>query len=396
LRGLRARFYFQTKPSVVDGDATGGGVSVPTITAEDRTALTDSLRRLLADKSAEADVRRAMETPSGHDPALWKALADMGVVGLIIEADYGGVGAGPIELELVMEEVGAALLCAPLRSVVLAAGLVQALGDEETKSRLLPGLADGSRIATVALAGLKGGWTRDAVGVAAESVRGGWKLNGVASFVTDGQTADTLLVAAHTPEGIGIFETQPGAAGLSVKALPTFDHTLRLAELAFAETPALRLPPSGDAWPAVEKALDLARVALAGEQAGGARRALEITVDYAKTRAQFGRLIGSFQAIKHMAANLLLESESATSAARHAAKALADGGPDAAAAVSLAAFACADAFSAVTADAIQMHGGIAFTWAHPAHLYLRRARADAQLFGTPAFYRERFLAELGA
>jgi alkylation response protein AidB-like acyl-CoA dehydrogenase len=396
LRQLSGRFYFQTKPSVVDSDATGGGASVTTITAEDRTALTDSLRRLLADQSAEADVRRAMATPSGYDPALWKALADMGVVGLIIEPDYGGVGAGPVELELVMEEAGAALLCATLRSAVLAAGLIQALGDEETKSRLLPGIADGSRIATVALAGPRGGWTRDAIGVTAEGSGSDWRLNGVASFVTDGQSATVLLVAARTPDGVTILEVKPGAAGLAIKPLPAFDHTLRLAELSFADTPARRLPPSGDAWPAVEQALDLARVALAGEQAGGARRALEMTVDYAKIRAQFGRLIGSFQAIKHMAANLLLESESATSAARHAAKALADGAPDARTAISLAAFACADAFSAVTADAIQMHGGIAFTWAHPAHLYLRRARAAAQLYGTPAFYRERFLAALGA
>ena len=259
--------------------------NIATITAEDRTALTDSLRRLLADQSGEADVRRTMETPSGYDPGLWKALADMGIAGLVIEESYGGVGAGPVELELVMEETGAALLCAPLLSAVLASGLLQALGDDDGNRRLLPAIAKGAKIATVALA---------------------------------------------------------------------------------------------------------------GEQAGGAKRALEITVDYAKTRAQFGRLIGSFQAIKHMAANLMLESESAISAARAAAKALADGAPNANAQISLAAFACADAFSQVTADAIQMHGGIAFTWAHPAHLYLRRARADAQLLGAPAHYRERFLAELGA
>jgi alkylation response protein AidB-like acyl-CoA dehydrogenase len=203
-------------------------------------------------------------------------------------------------------------------------------------------------------------------------------------------------VAARAPDGIGIFEVEPGAPGLAVKPLPTFDHTLRLADLTFEATPARRFAASRPAWQAVEEALDLTRVALAGEQAGAAKRALEFTVDYAKTRAQFGRLIGSFQAIKHMAADLLLESESAISAARNAAARLAEGAADAPAAISLAAFACADAFSKVTADAVQMHGGIAFTWAHPAHLYLRRARADAQLFGTPAAYRERFLEALGA
>jgi alkylation response protein AidB-like acyl-CoA dehydrogenase len=371
---------------------------VPTITAEDRTALMDSLRRLLTDKSAEADVRRAMETPEGYDPALWRQLADMGVVGLVIGEDYGGVGAGPVELELVMEEAGAALLCSPLLSSgVLAAGLLQALDDEAAKTRLLPTLADSSRIATVALTGAKGGWTADAVDVTAKvGGNDAWTLSGVASFVTHGQIADVLLVVARAPDGLAVFEVEPGAKGLAIKPLPAFDHTLRLAELTFDTAPARRLASHRPAWDAVEAALDLARVALAGEQAGGARRALEFTVDYAKTRAQFGRLIGSFQAIKHMAADLLLESESATSAARHAAKALADGAKEAPAAISLAAFACADAFSRVTADAIQMHGGIAFTWAHPAHLYLRRARADAQLFGAPAAYRERYLQALGA
>jgi len=366
---------------------------VATIAAEDRTALTDSLRRLLADRSTEADVRRAMETPDGYDPSLWRQLAEMGVVGLVVDEEYGGVGAGPVELEAVMEEAGAALLCAPLiSSGVLAAGLLQALGDADAKARLLPGIADGSKIATVALTGPKAGWTVDSVAVTAS----GGGLHGVAGFVTDAQIADLLLVAAWDAGKIAIFEVEPGAKGLSIKPLPTFDHTLRLAEPTFAGTPARKLAASADAWAAVEKALDLARVALAGEEAGGAKRAMEITVDYAKTRVQFGRLIGSFQAIKHMAADILLEAESAVSAARHAARALADGAPDAASAISLASFACADAFSVVTAQAIQMHGGIAFTWAHPAHLYLRRARADAQLFGTSAAYRERFLTELGA
>lgn len=368
-----------------------------TITAEDRTALTDSLHRLLADRCTEADVRRTMETPEGYDPALWAALAEMGVVGLLVDEEYGGVGAGPVELERVTEETGAALLCGPLiSSGVLAAGLIQALDDEAAKSRLLPGVAAGTTIATVALAGPRGGWTEADVAVTAAPAGDGWALTGTSSFVTHAQVANVILVAARAPDGLGIFEVEPGARALAIKALPTFDHTLRMADLTFGATAARRLVSNRPAWQAVEPALDLARVALAGEQAGAAKRALEFTVDYAKTRAQFGRLIGSFQAIKHMAADLLLESESAISAARNAAARLAEGADDAPAAVSLAAFACADAFGKVTADAVQMHGGIAFTWAHPAHLYLRRARADAQLFGTPAAYRERYLEALGA
>jgi alkylation response protein AidB-like acyl-CoA dehydrogenase len=368
-----------------------------TLTAEDRTALTDALRRLLADQSSEAQVRQTMETESGYDPALWRQLTEMGVVGLVIEEAYGGAGLGPVELELVMEEAGAALLCSPLiSSGVLAAGLLQALNDDEAKGRLLPAIAAGEQIATAAITGPRGGWTEEDVAVRADTDGADWTLTGEASFVTHGQVADEVLVAARTREGVSIFEVDPrGGGGVTVTALPAFDHTLRLARIDFAEAPARPLAHARPAWEAVEAAMDLALVALAGEQAGGARRVLDMTVDYAKLRIQFGRPIGSFQAIKHMAADMLLDTESAISAARHAAKALAERANDAEAAVSLAAFACADAFSQAAAASIQMHGGIAFTWAHPAHLYLRRARADAQLFGAPAFHRDRFVAQLG-
>jgi alkylation response protein AidB-like acyl-CoA dehydrogenase len=370
---------------------------MPTISAEDRVAFQDATRRLLGDLSTEADVRRTMELESGYDPALWRQLADLGLTGLIIDEAHGGAGAGPMELELVMEEAGAALLCGPLLSSgVLAAGLLSALDDAEAQGRLLPGIANGSTIATAALTGPSGTWTEDAVAVSATPAGDGWRLDGPAAFVTHGQVADVLLVAAKTPDGLAIFEVDPKAAGVAVKPLPTFDHTLRLADIALAGAAGRRLASTGPVWAAVERALDLVRVALAGEQAGAGRKVLEFTVDYAKTRIQFGRPIGGFQAVKHMAADLLLESESAISVARHAARSLAEEAKDARAQVSLAAFACADAFSTIAATAIQMHGGIAFTWAHPAHLYLRRARADAQLFGSPAFHRERYLRELGA
>jgi alkylation response protein AidB-like acyl-CoA dehydrogenase len=365
-----------------------------TLSAEERAALRDSVHRLLADRSTEADVRRAMETETGYDAALWKQLAEMGVAGLIIDEAHGGAGAGPLELEAVMEEAGAALLCAPLvASSVVAADLLRALGDEAASARLLPGIAAGTTIATAALTGEAGTWTEDGVSVAATA---DGRLSGVASYVLHGQNADVLLVLANGPGGLEVVEADPKAHGVRVDALPTFDHTLRLARVEFADAQGRALAPARPVWPAVRQALDLALVALAGEQAGGAKRTLEFTVDYAKSRIQFGRAIGSFQAIKHMAADLLLETESAISAARNAAQKLADGAPDAEEALALAAFACADAFTTTTASAVQMHGGIAFTWAHPAHLYLRRARADAQLFGAPAAHRERYLQALGA
>jgi len=368
---------------------------VATLSAEERTALQDAVIRLLADQSTEADVRKAMDTPAGYDPGLWRELSEMGVAGLMIDEQFGGSGAGPMELEAVMEAAGAALLCAPLlASGVLAAELLRVLGDEAASLRLLPGIAAGTTIATVALTGEAGTWTAEGVGVTASGAGDSASLSGVASYVLHGQNADVLLVLANEGDGLAVFEVDPKGAGVSVSSLPTFDHTLRLARIGFDGAKGRRL--SGEAWPAAEAALRLALVALAGEQAGGAKRVLDITVDYTKNRFQFGRAIGSFQAVKHMASDILLETESAVSAARNAAARLAEGSADADAAASLAAFACADAFNYVAATAIQMHGGIAFTWANPAHLYLRRARADAQLFGAPAVHRERYLQALGA
>jgi alkylation response protein AidB-like acyl-CoA dehydrogenase len=367
---------------------------VTTIAPEELTALRDSVAGLLASRGTEADVRAAMETPSGYDAGLWARLAGLGIAGLIVPAEYGGSGAGPVELEAVMEEAGAVLLCAPLLgSSVLAAAVLAESGDAAAQDRLLPPIADGSQIVAAAITGTGGHWTAAGVEVTATEFAGHWTLDGVADYVIHGQNAGTLLVAAREPAGMTWFVVAPCDA--QVTPLPTFDHTLRLARLRLSAAPAAPLGERGAGWAVAERALNLARVALAGEQAGGARRSLDITVAYSKVRVQFGRPIGSFQAIKHLAADLLLEAESAISAARHAARELAGGSADAQLAIDLAAFACADAFTAVTAASVQMHGGIAFTWEHPAHLYLRRARADAQLLGTPSFYRERYVRQLG-
>jgi alkylation response protein AidB-like acyl-CoA dehydrogenase len=360
------------------------------LSAEERSALQGAVARLLADHGGEAEVRRAMDTPRGYDPELWGRLGAMGVPGLLIDPAHGGAGAGPMELEAVMEAAGAALLCSPfLASGVLAAELLRALGDDDAMARILPGVASGETIAAVAFTGDAADWSAEGVVVRADDD----SLSGTASFVLHGQNADVLLVLAHGAGGLAAYEVDPRAPGVSISTLPTFDHTLRLARIVFEGAPSRRL--NGAAWTAAEAAIRMALVALAGEQAGGAQRCLEFTVDYARSRHQFGRAIGSFQAIKHMAADLLLETESAISAARDAAAKLAEQAPDSQAAIHLAAFACADAFTQVAATSIQMHGGIAFTWEHPSHLYLRRARADAMLFGDPAQHRERFLAALG-
>lgn len=366
---------------------------MPIISADERTAIREGFARLLADRCNEAAVRRTMATESGHDADLWRAMAEMGIAGLIVPEEFGGIGAGAAEVGAVMEEAGAALLAGPfLSSALLATSLLAQSTSADAKARLLPAMASGDRIAAVALTGDAGDWTVDGVGTTATRDGGVVRLDGVASYVMSANVADTLLVIARTDAGIGCFEIEPGAAGVSITPLDTWDKTLRLSRISFAS--AIAKPIAGIDTAAFERTIDLAWVALAGEQAGAARRIFDITVDYLKTRVQFGRPIGGFQAIKHIATDLLVEVESATSAARAAAHALATDAPDRAALISLAAFACADAFSEVAATAIQMHGGIAFTWEHPAHLYLRRARADAQLFGASDGHRERYLTAL--
>jgi alkylation response protein AidB-like acyl-CoA dehydrogenase len=368
-----------------------------TLNVEERAALRESVHRLLSERSTEADVRATMDTSNGFDPQLWHELSEMGIVGLIIDEAAGGSGVGPMELEVVMEEVGAALLCSPLlASSVIAAELLRSLGNQSVNERLLREMATGRCIATAAITGDSGCWTPEGVSVTANKQDGEWLLDGRASYVLHGQNADVLLVIAKADDSFMAFEVASDTNGVSIDALPTFDHTLRLASLSFESAKAKHIETQVPVWKAVQSAIDLGLVALAGEQAGAARKVLEFTVEYAKTRIQFGRQIGSFQAIKHMSADLLLETESATSAARDAAQKLAQNSNKSLEAISLAAFACADAFVKTTADAIQMHGGIAFTWEHPAHLYLKRARADAQLLGSPAYYREQYLQQLGA
>ncbi|TXL75962.1 acyl-CoA dehydrogenase [Vineibacter terrae] len=364
-------------------------------TLEERRAIAETVRKLMADENGEKRVRAVMETQDGIDRPLWSRLAEMGIAGLLVPSRFGGAGLGPVELELIAEETGAALACTPfLSSSVLTAGLLVASQDEAACARLLPGIAAGTTIATAALTAERGSWKPEDVAVAAQETDGAAVLTGTASYVTHAGSADVLLVVATTPDGPALFEVAPRNPGITIAALPTFDRTLRLDRITFNRVPATRIGKAG--WPAMEAALRLTLVARAGEQAGGARRIFDMTVEYARTRIQFGRPIGGFQAIKHMAAELLLEAESATSAARDAALQLALEEAGAGEAIDLAAFACADAFAKIAATAIQMHGGIAFTWEHPAHLYLRRARAYSYLFGSSDLYRERFLTKISA
>ncbi|QZY43991.1 acyl-CoA dehydrogenase family protein [Mycolicibacterium austroafricanum] len=363
-----------------------------TISVAERAELRTAVGELLADKCTESDVRRVMTSDEGFDRDLWRQLANQGVLGMLVDGEYGGLGFGALELEAVAEETGTAVLPAPfISSAVLTVALINAAGSDEDKQRLLPALADGTAIGTVALTGKSGSWTPEGVDVQAAA---DGTLTGSAHYVAWGQVADVVLVVARTDHGFGVFEVSVGADGFERSAATVFDPTVRLSTFSFAGTPARRLGTAG--WDAVKEALDHAVIASAGEQVGGARRIFDMTVDYLKTRIQFGRQIGSFQALKHMAADLLIEVENATSAAQHAASEKAGNSENADGAVALAGFACAEAYETIAMNAIQMHGGIGFTWEHPAHIFLRRARTGLHLFGGPRLHRERYLVSKGA
>jgi alkylation response protein AidB-like acyl-CoA dehydrogenase len=287
-------------------------------------------------------------------------------------------------------------LCAPYFSTVaLAATLLLASGDEAAKADYLPGLAAGNSIGTVALAEASGRWDEAGVRLAASGSGDSWSLTGEKLYVLDGHIADLILVAARTSAGVSVFAVAGDAAGLRRESLLTMDQTRKQARLTFEDTPARLVGADGAGWAAISKMLDLAVVALAAEQVGGAQFVLEMAVEYAKNRVQFGRPIGSFQAVKHKCANLLLEVESAKSAAHYAGWAAADDSDELPVVASLAKSYCSEAYFHAAAENIQIHGGIGFTWEHPAHLYFKRAKSSELLFGDPSYHRELVARRVG-
>ncbi|MET9090393.1 acyl-CoA dehydrogenase family protein [Streptomyces sp. NPDC004237] len=357
-----------------------------------------TVRAFLADTSPESEVRRLMETPEGFDRDLWRRMGgELGLQGLAVPEEYGGAGCGPVEVGAVLEETGRALLCAPyLSSTVLATTTLLRSADEEARKRLLPGLASGDLVATLALTEDSARWDAAGVALTARESAGSWRLTGHKTFVLDGAAADIVLTVARTADGgIGVFVVDGDAAGLTREALPTMDPTRRQARLDYHEVPAERLRTRGDGWDLVAEVLDRAAVALAAEQVGVASRALDMAVEYARVRHQFGRPIGSFQAVKHLLADVLLEVESARAAAHFALLAAEQDDPRLPAVASLAKAFCSDACLQATGQNIQVHGGIGFTWEHPAHLYLKRAKTSQLLFGDPAYHRELLAQRIG-
>ena len=365
---------------------------ISTMLTEQQGDLRDAVANLMAKRSPEAQVRQLMADDSGYDAAVWAELAAMGLLGLTIPEEFGGAGADATELAVVSEQMGRALLCAPyLSTAVLTPYLLLALGDPAESAEALPRIAAGELLATVAFA--EEGSARPPQHPTTSAIAGGagWVLTGEKSYVLDATIADRFYVQAHCESGTAIFAVERTAPGLSIATSNTVDQTRKQGRLTLADTPARLIGTIGAGQPALEHALDRAAVALIAEQAGGAMHAMQMAADYAGVRHQFGRAIGSFQAVKHMCVDMLLEAESASSAARHVAAAFDTCEPDRLADLALAQGYCSDAFVFVAATNIQVHGGIGFTWEHPAHLYLRRARTDAQIFGDSNWHRERYV-----
>ena len=367
------------------------------VITEEQEELRASVRRFLEQRSPIREVRRLMDTTDGYEPGVWSQAAEqLGLQSIAVPEQYGGMGFGYVELAIVLEEMGRALYCAPyFATVALAANTLLASGDDEACRGYLPGIASGETIATLAFVEDDGRWDGSTVKLAASRAGDAWALNGHKAFVLDGHVASLVLVLARTRRGLSLFAVAGDVTGLTRTALPTLDETRKLARLEFQKVPARLVGEEGGADRILARTLDLAAVALAAEQVGGAQACLDMSVEYAKVRHQFGRPIGSFQAIKHKCADMLLEVENARSAAQYAAWAAAEGSEELPAVASLAKATCSEAYFHAAAENIQIHGGIGFTWEHDAHLYFKRAKSSELFLGEPAQHREQLLERIG-
>jgi alkylation response protein AidB-like acyl-CoA dehydrogenase len=363
--------------------------------SDEQEMLRTSAREFLAKQCPSSYVRRMMEAEDAWDPAFWARLAEMGWTGLGIPEEYGGVGTF-LDLVVVLEEAGRALLPGPFFSTMGLAvpALLEAAG-EAHKKEVLTAIAAGDARATVALTEPSGRWDAEGVTLVAVQSGDGWRLDGVKLFVPDAAVADHMIVAARTrsegEDGVTLFLVSGRPAGMTVKPLKTLDMTRRWYEVRFE---GVGVPASGvmgavdQGWAPLRRALDWGAAGLCAEMVGGAQHVLDTSVEYAKTRQQFGKPIGIYQAVSHKLADMLLETESARSATYYAAWAVDADAPDRTLAASMAKAYTSDAYRRAAGNGIQVHGGIGFTWEHDMHLYFKRAKASEVTLGDATYHRE--------
>ncbi|MCP5091708.1 MAG: acyl-CoA dehydrogenase [Gammaproteobacteria bacterium] len=377
---------------------------------EEQKMIRDTAASFLAEVSDSEAVRRAMSTEAGYEDALWTRITEeMYWHAVHIPEDFGGLGLGYVELVAMLEEMGKHLLCSPFYSTVcLGVNALRVAGTEEQQEKYLSQIAGEGVRATLAWTGARGRWDATAIAATYTQTDDGVVLDGCLRYVPDGHTAELLIVAAREEgssgeDGIGLFVIPANADSVKRTWLPTMDQTRKQAQIELSgvrvdATDILREP--GNAWPLLSQVLDLARIAIAADQVGGADRVLDETVNYIKERKQFGRPIGGFQAMKHKAADMMLKAEAARSAVYYAAcvaDEFLDGrttGEALAEAASIAKAYCSDAYFFNAGCAIQMHGGIGFTWEHDMHLYFKRAKSTQQFLGNAAFHRERLSRQI--
>jgi alkylation response protein AidB-like acyl-CoA dehydrogenase len=358
--------------------------------------LVDATRQFLGARASLGQSRKLMTAEPGFDAAVHRQLgSELGLLGLHVPEEYGGAGAGFTEVALALQETGRVLYPGPYLPTIIALELLLQAGDAAALARLGPSLADGSATASVAWAEAAGPGRVDQITVTASQAGGGWVLRGGKRFVINGDTADVLLVSALAPEGPSLFSVTGQASGLTRTRRPTLDQTRSLADVSFADTPAELIGAAGAAERPIGAAFDRACAALAAETIGVTDATMELTLGYLKERRQFGRLIGSFQALKHRCADLVLAIELARCAADYTARAIDADNDDITTASAIALSEAALAAQRVAGECIQMHGGIGFTWEHDAHLFFKRARASAALLGSVAGHRERLLQSIG-
>jgi alkylation response protein AidB-like acyl-CoA dehydrogenase len=360
---------------------------------ETQQSLKNTTRKFLAAECPMAEVRRLMETETAFDAALWRKMADQGWMGIIFPEEYGGSAMGLVEMAAALEEMGRALLPGPYLSTVLLAGnVLSRVGGDQHKQQYLSAICGGESKATLALLEDNASWSLDAIALPARRDGAGYKLNGRKLFVPDAASADFHILAARLDGELALFVIPSNAVGLSVQPMPAIDETRKLCALLYDSVSAPEdslLARGNAAREALAYALDVASVGIAAEMTGGMQRLLEITVEYAKTRKQFGKPIGQFQAVQHQCADMLLYTESSRAAAYYAAWAMHEGNAEARAAVSVAKAYASDAYREVGNRAIQVHGGMGFTWENDVHLYYRRAKASEIAFGDATWHRER-------
>jgi alkylation response protein AidB-like acyl-CoA dehydrogenase len=363
---------------------------------EEQRQLQESVRHLLADQMPLTRVRAVAADGTGADQRLAGLLADMGVPSLPVPEEYGGAGQGYAELVYVFEEFGRSLAPVPyLATLGLGVPALLASQDEGALKDYLPRVAAGDLTIAVAWVDAGGDWDTPTAASASPAADGTWALTGEKAYVLDGQTAGLLLVLARTDEGEALFAVDATAPGIERAVTPTLDQTRPLARVAFAGTPARLVGGRSAGLDILSSALDHASLLLAAEMAGGAQACLDMSVGYAKIREQFGRPIGSFQAIKHKCAETMVVVEGARGAVCYGGWAATENPAELPVVSVIAKLAAAEAYFRAAAENVQIHGGIGFTWEHDAHLYFKRAESSVLLFGDLSAYRRRLADRIG-